>query len=118
VRDRRDQATHRPIRFQCAGCGFYRPDPSYLPALEQHIASLRADRETARAIRTADYVTASLTAEIDAFTKVADTMSRRLSELTTEQRTEVEEASRLLRRARAGRQLPLTVTTSPAGEVG
>ena len=22
-----------PIRFQCAGCGFYRPDPSYLPAL-------------------------------------------------------------------------------------
>jgi hypothetical protein len=23
-----------PIRFQCAGCGFYRPDPSYLPALE------------------------------------------------------------------------------------
>ena len=26
-----------PIRFQCAGCGFYRPDPSYLPALEQHI---------------------------------------------------------------------------------
>ena len=39
-----------PIRFQCAGCGFYRPDPSYLPALEQHIASLRADRETALAI--------------------------------------------------------------------
>jgi hypothetical protein len=28
-----------PIRFQCADCGFYRPDPSYLPALEQHIAS-------------------------------------------------------------------------------
>ena len=30
-----------PIRFQCAGCGFYRPDPSYLPALEQHIHSRR-----------------------------------------------------------------------------
>ena len=40
-----------PIRFQCAGCGFYRPDPSYLPALEQHIAALRADRETARGDR-------------------------------------------------------------------
>ena len=51
-----------PIRFQCAGCGFYRPDPSYLPALEQHIADLRADRETARAIGAADYVTANLTA--------------------------------------------------------
>ncbi len=30
-----------PIRFQCAGCGFYRPDPSYLPALELHVAGLR-----------------------------------------------------------------------------
>ena len=107
-----------PIRFQCAGCSFYRPDPSYLPALEQHIASLRADRETARAIGTADYVTANLTAEIDAFTQVADTMGRRLSELTPEQRTEVEEASRVLRRARAGRQLPLIVKTSSAGEAG
>jgi integrase len=105
-----------PIRFQCAGCGFYRPDPSYLPALEQHVASLRADKETARAIGVADYVTANLTAEIDAFTRVAETMSRRLSELNSDQRTEVEEASRLLRRARAGRQLPLTVKTSAAGE--
>ncbi|CAM5332662.1 Tyr recombinase domain-containing protein OS=Streptomyces griseomycini OX=66895 GN=FHS37_003453 PE=4 SV=1 [Streptomyces griseomycini] len=25
---------HRRIRFQCAGCDFYRPDPSYLPALQ------------------------------------------------------------------------------------
>jgi hypothetical protein len=47
-----------------------------------------------------------------------ETMDRRLSELTSEQRTEVEEASRLLRWARAGRQLPLTVKTSPAGEAG
>ncbi|MFI5068986.1 MAG: tyrosine-type recombinase/integrase, partial [Streptosporangiales bacterium] len=46
-----------PIRFQCAGCGFYRPDPSYLPALEAHIASLRADRETAIAIGAAAYIT-------------------------------------------------------------
>jgi integrase len=107
-----------PIRFQCAGCGFYRPDPSYLPALEQHIASLRADKETARAIGAADYVTTNLTAEIDAFTQVAETMNRRLAELTPEQRTEVEEASRLLRRARAGRQLSLTAKTSPTGEAG
>src|SRR5664280_1347381 len=68
-----------PIRFQCAGCGFYRPDPSYLPALEQHIAVLRADRETARAIGAAAYVINNLTAEIDAFTRVAETMSRGLS---------------------------------------
>ena len=83
-----------PIRFQCAGCGFYRPDPSYLPALEEHIASLRADRETARAIGAADYVTANLTAQIDAFTTVADTMRHRLAELAPDERAEVEQASR------------------------
>jgi hypothetical protein len=103
-----------PIRFQCAGCGFYRPDPSYLPALEQHIASLRADRETALAIGAADYVLASLTAEIDAFAAVADTMRRALSRLDPAQRAEVEEASRILRRARAARTLPLTDITSRA----
>jgi integrase len=103
-----------PIRFQCAGCGFYRPDPSYLPALEQHTASLRADRETAQAMDAAGYVLASLTAEIDAFTAVASTMRRRLSELDPAQRAEVEEASRILRRARAARSLPLTDITSRA----
>ena len=103
-----------PIRFQCAGCGFYRPDPSYLPALEQHIASLRADRETALAIGAADYVPANLTAEIDAFAAVAGTMRHRLSELDPAQRAEVEEASRILRRARAARTLPLTDITSRA----
>jgi integrase len=103
-----------PIRFQCAGCGFYRPDPSYLPALEQHIASLRADAETARAIGAADYVLASLTAEISAFTAVAQTMRRKLAELDPAQRAEVEEASQVLRRARAARALPLTDITSRA----
>ena len=103
-----------PIRFQCAGCGFYRPDPSYLPALEQHIASLRADRETALAIGAAGYVLTSLTAEIDAFTAVAGTMRHKLSELDPAQRAEVEEASKILRRARAARTLPLTDITSRA----
>ena len=101
-----------PIRFQCAGCGFYRPDPSYLPALEEHIHSLKADRETARAMGAADYVIANMSTEIDAFTRVVDTMRRRLAELGPEQRAEVEESSRILRRARAARRLPLIVTSA------
>jgi integrase len=101
-----------PIRFQCAGCGFYRPDPSYLPALEQHIAGLRAERETARAIGAADYVLTNLTAQIDAFTAVAETMHGRLAQLTPQERADVEDASRLLRRARAARHLPLAAATS------
>src|SRR5260221_9590435 len=101
-----------PIRFQCAGCGFYRPDPSYLPALEQHIAALRADREIAAAIGAADYVIDNLTAEIHAFADVADTMRRRLDNLPPGERDELEQAGKILRRARAARQLPLIDTTN------
>ena len=106
-----------PIRFQCAGCGFYRPDPSYLPAIEQHIAGLRADRETARAMDAAGYVLDSLTAEIDAFTQVAEAMGRKLSQMDPAQRAEIEEASRILRRARAGGgTLPLIPSAAPSTE--
>ncbi|MGH9137865.1 MAG: tyrosine-type recombinase/integrase [Acidimicrobiales bacterium] len=102
---------HCPIRFQCAGCSFYRPDPSYLPALEDHIASLRADRETARAIDAADYVITNMTAEIDAFSRAADKMRARLAELGDDERAEVEEASRILRRARAARRIPVNAAS-------
>jgi integrase len=102
---------HCPIRFQCAGCGFYRPDPSYLPALEAHIASLRADRETARAIAAADYVIANMSAEIDAFARVAEQMRRRLTALDPDERAEIEASSRILRRARAARRIPVVATT-------
>jgi integrase len=104
-----------PIRFQCADCGFYRPDPSYLPAIEEHIASLRADRETAHAIGAADYVMASLTAQIDAFAKVAERVALRLADLGADERAEVEEASRLLRRTRALRRIPVVASTSHTG---
>jgi integrase len=102
-----------PIRFQCAGCGFYRPDPSYLPALEQHIISLRSDRETAHAMGAATYVLNSLNSEIDAFSNVAEQMRRRLEQLDPQERDEVELASRLLRRARAARQLPIITAAPP-----
>ena len=101
-----------PIRFQCAGCGFYRPDPSYLPALEEHIAGLRADRQTAQAMGAADYVIANMSAEIDAFTRVVEKMRHRLAELDPDERAEVEESSRILRRARAARCIPLIPTTA------
>ncbi|WP_331752436.1 site-specific integrase [Streptomyces sp. NBC_00829] len=100
------------LRFQCAGCGFYRPDPSYLPAIEEHLHALRADRETADAMDAAPFVLRNFTDQIDAFKDVSDTMHRRLAELPTDQRAEIEDASRILRKARAaeGRALlPLTV---------
>ena len=60
----------------------------------------------------ADYVIANMGTEIDAFTRVIDTMRRRLAELEPEQRAEVEESSRILRRARAARRLPLIATSA------
>ena len=107
-----------PIRFQCAGCGFYRPDPSYLPAIEEHIHSLKADRETARAIEAADYVIANMSSEIDAFNRVADTMRRRLTELEPEQRAEIDDASAILRRARAARRIPITPSSTSGRQTG
>ena len=101
-----------PIRFQCAGCGFFRPDPSYLPALEDHVAKLRAYRESALAMDAAEYVIANLTAQIDAFAGVAGQMRHQLTELSTAGREEVEQASKLLRRARAARHLPIIGTTT------
>ena len=103
---------HCPIRFQCAGCGHYRPDPSYLPTIEDHVNSLRSDRETARALDAAHFVIENLTAQIDAYAGVATSMRERLAAMPGAERAEVEEASAVLRRLRAGgdrTMLPLTV---------
>ncbi|MFF1946375.1 tyrosine-type recombinase/integrase [Rhodococcus qingshengii] len=99
-----------PIRFQCAGCGFYRPDPSYLPAIEEHLNTLRSDREIARAMDTAPYVIENLTAQITSFDHVLATMRDKLAQLDPAERDRVEDAATVLRRARAGVLLPLTVT--------
>ncbi|MFF1920502.1 tyrosine-type recombinase/integrase [Streptomyces sp. NPDC058221] len=92
---------HCRIRFQCAGCDFYRPDPSYLPALEQQIADLRADKEAALAMDAADWVVRNLDDQIRAYAKSADEMRRKLDGMTPEERDTVESASRELRKARS-----------------
>ena len=106
-----------PIRFQCSGCGFYRPDPSYLIAIDQHINSLKAERETARAIRADDFVIRNLTDQIESFDRARTTMRELLNRLDPDERAQIEEASAVLRRARASqglRSLPLTVVRNEA----
>lgn len=92
---------HCRIRFQCAGCDFYRPDPSYLPALEQQVADLRADKEAALAMDAADWVVRNFDDQIRAYAKSADEMRRRLEEMPEGERDLVEAASRELRKARS-----------------
>lgn len=105
-----------PIRFQCAGCAFYRPDPSYLPAIEQQINDLKVDRETAEAMDAAQYVIGNLSDQVAAYTDVAATMRRRLAELPAAERAEIEEASTVMRRARATAAHTLLPLTTAKGD--
>jgi len=107
-----------PIRFQCSGCGFYRADPSYIPAIEDHVQALRADRELASAMDVDDFVIRNLTDQITSYQNVLDSMRTKLATFDEEQRNEVEQAAAVLRKVRAGAgriQLPITaVAPRPA----
>ncbi|MGW6718043.1 tyrosine-type recombinase/integrase [Streptomyces sp. NPDC054995] len=92
---------HCRIRFQCAGCDFYRPDPSYLPALEQQIAELRADKEAALAMGAADWVIRNFDDQIAGYDKSLGQMRNTLEQLPEQERAAVEEAARELRKARS-----------------
>lgn len=91
---------HCPIRFQCAGCTFYRPDPSYLPALEAHVAELRVNKEHALATDAAGWVVANLDDQVDAFSTVAEAMKTLLDQLPDDERQAVEAASVEVRKLR------------------
>lgn len=115
-----------PIRFQCAGCSHYRPDPSYLPAIETHIHELLQNREEAVASEAADWVVSSLESEVAAYRAIASKMKTDMSSLSDEERQAVELASEILRQARimdgipqsqsrAG-PVPVTIRRGPPGD--
>ncbi|AWZ06644.1 MULTISPECIES: site-specific integrase [unclassified Streptomyces] len=90
-----------PIRFQCSGCGFYRPDPSFLPAVEDHIRGLKADRESAVAMGAAAFVIRNLTDQIESFQAVVTGIRTALAEMPEAERHHIEEAAAVLRKVRA-----------------
>lgn len=102
-----------PIRFQCAGCGFYRPDPSFIPAIEEHLNGLRGDRESALAIDVAPYVVENLNAQIASFDEVLERMRHSLNQLIPDERERIEDAAIVLRKMRASASLPLTDISNP-----
>ncbi len=100
-----------PIRFQCSSCGYYRADPSYIPAIEDHIQALRADRELATAMQVDDFVLRNLTDQITSYQTVLDGMRTKPATLDEEQSNEVQQAAAMLRKVRAGTgrvRLPIT----------
>ncbi|MET7298240.1 tyrosine-type recombinase/integrase [Embleya sp. NPDC005575] len=109
-----------PIRFQCAACPSYRPDPSFLPAIEDHVRSLKTDREYAEMMEADAFVVRNLDDQIGAFRKVGDTMRELVEAMGEDERGRVEEAAVLLRkvRAAAGGAVPLPMPGFPARREG
>ncbi len=89
------------IRFQCAGCKFFAPDPTHLPAMEEQIAMMRIDRETALAMEVDEFVLRNFDDNIEAMEKVATTARDKLAALPEEERAELLEATEVLRIVRA-----------------
>jgi hypothetical protein len=111
-----------PIRWQCSGCSHYRPDPSHLPAIEDQVRTLTASLEMARAMGAAPYTIARIEGEIADYRKVTAVMKDKMSAMPGEERHQVEEASKILRRLRAGAAAPGPVplpmpVARPAGHI-
>ena len=96
-----------PIRFQCSGCSFYRPDPSYLAAIEQQIAQLRADRAIALTTDAAKWVIENLDAQINSYEEITKTMSGQLEALPDAEKEAITTACTDLRKARQVALIPV-----------
>ena len=91
-----------PMRFQCSGCSFYRPDPSYLPAIEDEVRRLKASKAIAELTGAASYVIDGMEGEIWDYTNVVNEMKTQLAALPDDERRAVDEASKALRKSRVG----------------
>lgn len=107
-----------PLRFQCAACPSYRPDPSYLPAIEDHVRSLKADKEMAVMMEADEFVVKNLDDQIAAFKGTAETMRKLMEAMSQDEREEVEEASAVLRKVRAVQGVSLGMPGFPGQRGG
>ncbi|MBB5939511.1 tyrosine-type recombinase/integrase [Streptomyces zagrosensis] len=114
-----------PIRFQCVGCPSYHPDPSYLPAMEDHIRQLRAQREKAFMMDVDEFVVRNMDDEVAAYKKRVDQMREQVEAMDPQERERVQEASAVLRKVRAAQAgrgavaLPMPVfRRAPRDEAG
>lgn len=89
------------LRYQCAGCGFFRPNPSHIPEIEKEVLKLRSQLRIAETSDTAVYLLDAQRGLIADYEKVLETMRARLEEMSPEQRLEIETMSEVSRRARS-----------------
>ncbi|MBD8103976.1 tyrosine-type recombinase/integrase [Plantibacter sp. CFBP 8775] len=103
-----------PIRFRCSGCSMYRPDPSFLPGMLEHVTQLRATLSMIEiAGSAAPWVLASMREEIAGYDEIIRAMKAQVATLPDDEREAVNEASVALRKVRANRpMIPMTVVRS------
>jgi integrase len=107
-----------PFRFRCLGCGHFRSDPSYLPELRDYLDTLLRDRERIRAATDLDdWARAEAMpsdAEITRLRQLIRRVEHDLNALDVNDRRQIEEAVRIVRRTRQTVHLGLPTTSSPA----
>jgi len=107
-----------PFRFRCLGCGHFRSDPSYLPELRDYLDTLLRDRERIRAATELDdWARAEAMpseAEITRLRQLIRRVEHDLNALDDNDRQQIEEAVRVVRRTRQTVHLGLPTTRSPA----
>ena len=104
-----------PFRFRCLGCGHFRSDPSYLPELRDYLDTLLRDRERIRAATELDdWARAEAMpseAEITRLRQLIRRVEHDLDALDDNDRRQIEEAVRIVRRTRQTVHLGLPTTT-------
>ncbi|RZI94753.1 MAG: hypothetical protein EOO67_04005 [Microbacterium sp.] len=99
-----------PIRFQCGGCDHYRPDPSYIPEIEQEIRKIKADVKEAE-LCAAPQVVENMRYNLAMFEQILAKMTGHLQRLDPEERAALDAAIGTIRSARDQhrRALPLII---------
>ncbi|MFP1627745.1 tyrosine-type recombinase/integrase [Streptomyces sp. 5K101] len=93
-----------PFRFRCVGCDHFRTDPSYLPDLRTYLDTLLRDRERlAAAADLDDWARTEATPSEEEIKRIRALIRRvetDLEGLTDEERGQINEATRTLRKTR------------------
>ncbi len=88
-----------PIRYQCAGCGHFESNPSYLPGLRARLDELLRAREAGIAMGAAGRALPHQQ-ETGRYREMIAAMQDQMARLTGEERATIKDAATLLRHAR------------------
>jgi phytoene/squalene synthetase len=101
-----------PIRYQCAGCGHFESNVSYLPELRARLDELLRAREAGIAMGAASWALPH-EQEIDRYREMIATMEDQLAGLSGQERATIEDAAALLRQARRSQAVFLGTPALP-----